>query len=109
MEIPPREQLERRLHAQIADHLDRLAEENTDGFDLGVISYAFEVLTPFEPTRLRREEGGYTPPIDVNMYWSYYCSDTRWWVKESVFRVAADYFANPPDDDDEEEDDESAE
>jgi hypothetical protein len=35
MEIPPREQLERRLHAQIADHLDRLAEENTDGFDPG--------------------------------------------------------------------------
>lgn len=41
------------------------------------------------------------------MCWSYYSSDTRWWVEESVFRVAADHFANPPDDDDEEEHDEA--
>jgi hypothetical protein len=44
------------------------------------------------------------------MYWSYFTSDTRWWVKEAVFREAADFYANPPSDDDEDgEDDENEE
>ncbi|MDQ3823650.1 MAG: hypothetical protein M3321_10485 [Actinomycetota bacterium] len=109
MEIPTREQLERRLHAIVADHLDALAETHPDGFDLGVVAIAVEVLYPDEQGAafLRREEGGYTPPIDVESQWSYYCSDHRWWVKEAVFKEAHDYFAYPPDEHHGDEDDES--
>jgi len=106
MNIPTREQLERRMHALVADHLDQIAEANPEGFDLGVVTFAIEVLYPDEETWLRREEGGYSPPMDVTSYLSYFSSDHRWWVKKAISSEAHDYFAYPPPSNDDEEEDE---
>jgi len=109
-EFPAREQLERRLHALVADWLDFLAKDNSSGFDLGVVGFIGEVVTP-DPdyTVLRREEGGYTPEMDTDYYFSYYCSDHRWYIKRAIFRDAAEHFQYSPvneSDRDEDEDDE---
>jgi hypothetical protein len=100
-EFPEREQVERRLHALVADWLDIVAKDNSDGFDLGVVGFIGEVVTPDpEYTVLRREAGGYTPEMDTSYYFSYYCSDHRWYIKRAVFGDAGDYFQYPPDDSD---------
>ncbi len=110
MDIPTREQLERRMHALVADHLDQIAEANPDGFDLGVVAISAEVVTPDpEATLLRREDGGYTPAIDSYYYWSYYCSDHRWWVKKALYAEANDHFQYPPTDEEDEENDDPEE
>jgi hypothetical protein len=95
MEIPTREQLERRMNALVADHLDLIAETNSEGFDLGVVAFAIEVLYPDERTWLRREERGYSPPMEVTSYLSTYCSDHRWWIQRAVFQEAYDDYAYP--------------
>jgi hypothetical protein len=103
-EFPTREQVERRLHALVADWLDIVAEDNSDGFDVGVVGFIGEVVTPDpEYTVLRREEGGYTPAMDTHNYFSYYCSDHRWYIKRAIFGDAGDYFRYPPADSDEDE------
>jgi len=109
-DFPPREQVERRLHALIADWLDDLAESNSDGFDLGVIGFIAEVVTP-DPgyTVLRREEGGYTPEMDTSNYFSYFCTDHRWYIKRAVFGDAGDYFRYPPADSDDDDNDDTDE
>jgi hypothetical protein len=85
------------MHALVADSLDLLAEDNPDGFDLGVVAFAVEVLRPdAENTWLRREEGGYTPAMDIDYYWAYFCSDHRWWVRKAVFAEADNYYRYPP-------------
>jgi hypothetical protein len=100
-DFPAREQVERRLHALVADWLDIVAEGNSDGFDLGVVGFIAEVVTPDpEYTILRREEGGYTPPMDTNSYFSYYCSDHRWYIKRAIFGDAGDHYRYPPADSD---------
>ena len=92
VEIPPREAIEPRLYALIADHLDRIEGDNPRGFDLGLVALAVEVVVPDpENAWVRREEGRYSPPTDVDTYWSYYCSDWRPWVRRAIFREAYDF------------------
>jgi hypothetical protein len=82
MNIPTREQLETRMHALVADHLDQIAEQCPEGFDLGVIAFVVEVIYPYpEFVEIRREEGGYWPPSDAATYQSYLCTDWRPRVK----------------------------
>ena len=96
MDIPSREQLERRMSALVADHLDQIAEANPEGFDLGIIALAVEVVFPDpESTLIRREEGGYSPSPDVNSYQSTLCTDHRWWVTKAFFQEAYEYYAYP--------------
>jgi hypothetical protein len=98
MEIPSREELERRLHALIADQLDILERDNPEGFDVGVAAFAIEVIYPDpEDTWIRREEGKYFPPVDTYSYWFYYCTDHRLWVKKAVFRTAHESYEYPQD------------
>jgi len=106
-EFPTRDQVERRLHALVADWLDTIARDNQDGFDIGIVGFIGEVSMPDpETTLLRREEGGYTPPLDTDQYTSYYCSDHRWWMKRALFGDAGDYFRFPPSEDEENGDEE---
>jgi hypothetical protein len=96
VDIPTRNQLERRMSALIADHLDTIAEANPDGFDLGVVALAVEVhYSNPENQLLRRAEGGYTPDMDVSSYWSFYCSDHRWWVQKAAFSEAYSFYESP--------------
>jgi hypothetical protein len=84
------------MHALIADELDIIEEDNPEGFDIGVVAFAIEVITPDpENTWVRREEGRYFPPADTDGYWSYYCSDYRRWVKTAVFRDAYNFYEYP--------------
>jgi len=80
----PRDLLERRLRALTDDFLDRLFDEH-ERFDLGVVGFAVEVLTPSEPDQLRRSEGGYTPAEGTSSVFRYYCSDNRSWAKRAMF------------------------
>jgi hypothetical protein len=34
------------MHALVADELDLLEEDNPEGFDIGVVAFAIEVITP---------------------------------------------------------------
>ena len=97
MDTPTRAQLENRLHALIADHLDALEAQNPEGFDLGVVAEAWEVLTA-DPNAvsLNRADAAYTPGWDVDYHFSYFCSDHRWWVREAMFREAHNYYQYPP-------------
>ena len=81
-----------------------IARDNPDGFDLGVVGFIGEVVTPDpESTLLRREEAGFTPALDTDQYPSYYCSDHRWWIKRALFGDAGDFFRFPPNSEDDEQ------
>ncbi len=60
MTWPSREELDRRMHALVADHLDEIAKRNPEGFDLGVQVFISEIFVPVETDRLLREDAGYT-------------------------------------------------
>ena len=95
------------MHALVADHLDQIEEANPEGFDLGIIAFAVEVINPDpEGALIRREEGGYWPPSDITTYQSHYCTDWRWWVKKAFFRDAWEYYEYPSSDEPSGEDDE---
>ena len=112
MEIPKRSDLERRMHALVADYLDDLEQRFPEGFDLGVQVFIGEVHVPTETTRLLREEGGYTPGAGVDVRWRTWTSDTGSWVFRSLIREVHDYFEYLPapvyDDDDEDDDGDSS-
>ena len=93
MDTPTRAELEKRLHAFIADHLDHLEAQHPEGFNLGVIGDVWEVLTPDpDHVSLSRVDAGYTPGWDVDYHFSYYCTDHRWWVMAAIFRKAHEYY-----------------
>jgi hypothetical protein len=96
-ELPSRDELERRLDALTRDHLDSLYADEPDGFRIGVVGLIYEVLTPSEPSALRREDAGYTPADNDASYFSYYTSDSRWWMKRAIFGEAGDFYKYPPD------------
>ena len=98
MNIPTREQLETRMHALVADHLDQIAQQCPEGFDLGIIAFVVEVMFPDPETAegVRREEGGYWPPSpDALTYQHVLCTDRRAWVAERVLRNAYELVVQP--------------
>jgi hypothetical protein len=33
--------------------------------------------------------------MDVSSYWSFYCSDHRWWVQKAAFSEAYSFYESP--------------
>jgi hypothetical protein len=86
------------MHARVSDHLDAIAANNPDGFDIGVAAIVVEVLTQvaddpdFPETRALRVEGDYTPAQGTDAHFAFYCSDSRRWVKRAVHQAAYEFF-----------------
>ena len=88
MSWPSREDLERRLHAFIADQLDDLEQRHPDGFDLGVYVSLSEIRVPLEDKgRLLREDVGYT-----RSRWRMWSTEDQGFVAPALIREAHDYF-----------------
>jgi hypothetical protein len=88
VEVPARADLERRLHAFIADFLDDLEADEPDGFDLGPMMLIVERRTPWTgEAPLRRIEGGYLPN-DFSFAFRMWCTDWRWWMQRALLDEA---------------------
>jgi len=101
--VPPtREELETRLQALLADHLDAVASQNPEGFDIGVVALVTEVRYPAtvedveELVRSRgRPEARYTPEAEWNTYVAMGCSDSRNWIQSGILDAALDLLDEP--------------
>jgi hypothetical protein len=88
MAWPSREDLERRLHAFIADQLDDLEQRHPDGFDLGVYVAMSEIRLPLEDRgHLLREHVGYT-----RSRWRMWSTEDQGFVTPALIREAHEYF-----------------
>ena len=101
-----RGQVERRLHALIADFLDAREEAAETELDLGVFAIVAEVRernTPDEINELlgerKRPEVGYTPEAEWGQSMWYRCSDHRGWIASGLFRRAMQIADGEYDDD----------
>jgi hypothetical protein len=90
VDFPRRDELDRRLHALVADFLDDLEADHPEGSDLGPVMLIAETRTPWDgEVPLRRSDAGYTPS-DFEVEWRIWCSDWRWWVQAAMLREADD-------------------
>ena len=95
MSWPSREDLERRLHAFIADQLDDLEQRHPDGFDIGVHISLSEIRVPLEAKGLLlREDAGYT-----QSRWRLWSTEAGGFMTEALINQAHDFFTYEADKD----------
>jgi hypothetical protein len=106
---PTRAEVEARLQALLADHLDHIAKQNPEGFDIGVAAIVTEVRYPAEVEDIEaiirgrpRPEALYTPAAEWRQYVSFVCSDSRAWIQYGLLRAALEVLADDGDEDEDE-------
>jgi hypothetical protein len=107
---PTRQEIESRLQALLADHLDAVATQNPEGFDIGVIAIVTEVRYPASVEEVEelvesrgRPEAFYTPEAEWNTYVAMGCSDSRNWIQGGILNAALDLLDEPAIDVDDED------
>jgi hypothetical protein len=90
-----RDEVERRIHALVADFLDAREAAADRELDLGVFAIVAEIRERRTPEEIedvveqrKRPEAGYTPEAEWTPSMWYRCSDLRDWIASGLFRRA---------------------
>ena len=99
---PTRKEIESRLQALLADHLDAVATQNPEGFDIGIVAIVTEVRYPASVDEVEelvesrgRPEARYTPEAEWNTYVAMGCSDSRSWIQSGILNAALELLDEP--------------